>query len=33
LLGGKVRVQGGGRVVSIISGGNADPDRVLGLFA
>jgi threonine dehydratase len=33
LLGGKVTVRDGGRVVSIISGGNADPDRVLGLFA
>jgi threonine dehydratase len=33
LLGGKVTVRDGERVVSIISGGNADPDRVLGLFA
>ena len=33
LLGGKVRIRDGERVVSIISGGNADPDRVLGLFA
>jgi threonine dehydratase len=33
LLAGKVKVRDGERVVSIISGGNADPDRVLGLFA
>jgi threonine dehydratase len=33
LLGGKVKVRDGERVVSIISGGNADPDRVMGLFA
>ncbi|MFN2603724.1 MAG: threonine/serine dehydratase [Gemmatimonadaceae bacterium] len=33
LLAGKVKVRNGERVVSIVSGGNADPDRVLGLFA
>ena len=33
LLAGKVKVRDGERVVSMISGGNADPDRVLGLFA
>ena len=32
LLAGKVKFQGGERVVSIVSGGNVDPDRVLTLF-
>ena len=33
LLAGKVKSRDGERVVAIVSGGNADPDRVLGLFA
>ena len=33
LLAGKVRVPAGGTVVSIVSGGNVDPERLLGLFA
>lgn len=33
LLAGKVRVPAGARVVSIVSGGNVDPERVAGLFA
>jgi len=33
LLAGKVRVAPGTRVVSIVSGGNVDPERVLALFA
>jgi len=33
LLAGKVKVREGARVVAIVSGGNADADRVLGLFA
>ncbi len=33
LLAGKVKVQSGAKVVAIVSGGNADPERVLGLFS
>jgi threonine dehydratase len=33
LLAGKVRVPAEGKVVSIVSGGNVDPERLLGLFA
>ena len=33
LLAGKVKTDEGSRVVCIVSGGNADPERVLGLFA
>ena len=33
LLAGKVRVPAGTAVVSIVSGGNVDPDRLLGLFS
>ena len=33
LLAGKVRVPANGTVVSIVSGGNVDPERLLGLFA
>jgi threonine dehydratase len=32
LLAGKVRAAAGANVVSIVSGGNVDPERVLGLF-
>lgn len=32
LLAGKVKVKGGANVVAIVSGGNADPERVLALF-
>ena len=33
LLAAKVKLRDGARVVSIISGGNVDPERVLALFA
>jgi len=33
LLAGKVALPAGARVVAIVSGGNVDPERVLGLFA
>jgi threonine dehydratase len=33
LLAGKVHVPAGAVVVSIVSGGNVDPDRALGLFS
>ena len=33
LLAGKVRVPAGTVVVSIVSGGTVDPERVLGLFS
>lgn len=33
LLAGKVDLQGRGKVVAIVSGGNVDPDRVLALFS
>jgi len=33
LLAGRVTLPAGTRVVSIVSGGNVDPDRVLALFA
>lgn len=33
LLSGKVRVRAGAAVVSVVSGGNVDPERVLGLFS
>jgi threonine dehydratase len=32
LLAGKIRVPAGTVVVSVVSGGNVDPERVLGLF-
>ncbi len=32
LLAGKVKLRDGARVVAIVSGGNADPERVLALF-
>ena len=32
LLAGKVKLPAGARVVAIVSGGNVDPERVLGLF-
>ncbi|MEO6462715.1 MAG: pyridoxal-phosphate dependent enzyme, partial [Candidatus Eisenbacteria bacterium] len=32
LLAGKVKLREGSRVVAIVSGGNVDPERVLGLF-
>jgi len=33
LLAGKVKLPAGARVVSIVSGGNVDPERVLALFS
>ena len=33
LLAGKVKLPGGAKVVSIVSGGNVDPERVFALFA
>jgi threonine dehydratase len=33
LLAGRVKLPAGTRVVSIVSGGNVDPERVLALFA
>ncbi len=33
LLAGKITLPAGARVVSIVSGGNVDPERLLGLFA
>ena len=33
LLAGKVKLRDGARVVAIVSGGNADPERVLALFS
>jgi threonine dehydratase len=33
LLAGKIAVRSGGRVVSIVSGGNVDPDRALAAVA
>lgn len=33
LLAGKVKLRDGARVVAIVSGGNVDPERLLGLFA
>ena len=33
LIAGKVKLRDGARVVAIVSGGNVDPERALGLFA
>ena len=33
LLAGKVKLRDGGRVVTIVSGGNVDPERALALFS